>query len=142
MSRLLLLPVCVHLQFPSSYASKGPFLGSVDGSGVWWVVRLPLASGDSGNWCEFFKVSKALNVPILVAFQAGTPAVTAENSMNDAATITSVSGWVVGSWLTVVGLLGRWVGLGWAHLQPTPGGSSVAQTNLIPGAGCQWQMPE
>lgn len=93
--------MCVHLQFPSSYASKGPFLGSVDGSNVWWVERLPLASGDSGNWLEFFKVSKALNVPILVAFQADTPAVTAENSMTDAATIASVST----PWLTVVGLL-------------------------------------
>jgi hypothetical protein len=55
------------------------------------VERLPLATGDSGIWLEFFKVSEALNVPILVAFQAGTPAVTAENSMSDAATIASVS---------------------------------------------------
>lgn len=81
----------VILEFPTTYASSGPFLGSVDGNSVWWVNRLPLASGDNGWWQEFFKLSKAISKPVLVAFQAGTPAQTAENTMTDAQTVTSVS---------------------------------------------------
>lgn len=76
----------VILEFPSASINSGPF---ADGS--WWISRLPEAAGDNGYWQEFFNLRRALNVPVLVAFQAGLPAVNAENSMSDAATIASVS---------------------------------------------------
>jgi hypothetical protein len=76
----------VILEFPATHINSGPFA-----EGTWWIERLPEASGDNGYWQEFFNLRKALNVPVLVAFQAGLPAVTAENTMNDAAMVASVS---------------------------------------------------
>jgi hypothetical protein len=76
----------VILEFPATHINSGPFA-----EGTRWINRLPEASGDNGYWQEFFNLRKALNVPVLVAFQAGLPAVTAENTMNDAAMVDSVS---------------------------------------------------
>ena len=89
----------VILEFPTSVASSGPF-GSADG-GAWWIERLPNATNDNGNWQEFFVLKNAINKPVLVAFQAGLPAVTAETTMNDATTVASVS--VVWTWAARVG---------------------------------------
>lgn len=54
----------------------------------WWHNRLPNATGDNGYWQEFFVLRRAYinsgdKVPVVVAFQAGQPAVTAENTMTD-----------------------------------------------------------
>ena len=77
----------VILEFPAAQINSGPFA-----EGTSWIERLPEATGDNGYWQEFFNLRLVQNVPVLVAFQAGLPAVNAENGMTGAATVTSVSG--------------------------------------------------
>jgi len=82
----------VVLEFPTTHASLGPFAGSTGtDKGAWWLERLPLASGDNGYWQEFFVLKNAITTPILVAFQAGQPALTAETTMTDTQMVDSVS---------------------------------------------------
>lgn len=78
----------VFLEWSPSYTG-GPFKAP-DG-GKYWLNRLPLLSGDSGRWKEFFNLKKAIGVPVLVAYMAGQPAVDTELGMTDAAAVTSVS---------------------------------------------------
>lgn len=77
----------VILEFASTYVS-GPFA-----SAYWWHNRLPNATSDTGDWQEFFvlRMAYGASAPVLVAFQAGQPAVTAEMTMNDAQAVASVS---------------------------------------------------
>jgi hypothetical protein len=91
----------VVLEFPAAVANSGPFSSSADG-GAEWINRLPEPNGDvspglNGMWQEFFVLKNAVGAPILVAFQAGQPAVTAETTMTDAQRVAAVRAGLFGN---------------------------------------------